>query len=415
MTSERPSLTPVAEARRLMLADARPVDTESIPVADAAGRVLAQAAVARVTQPPFAASAMDGYALRYADLAALPTRLSVIGEAPAGAPFQGEVGAGQAVRIFTGGMLPAGADTVVIQEDTARDGGTVEVREAPAEGAHIRNAGIDFKDGDTLLEAGTRLDGLALALIAAGNNAHVTVYRRPRLAIMATGDELVTPGSELAPGQVVNSIAPGLAALATDWGMEVIHVGHATDSEAAIQAELVQLLKADVAVLIGGASVGDYDLVKPALMAKGLKMDFSKTALKPGKPVWSGHIGGVRLIGLPGNPVSAFVCAHLFLKPALYALTGRNADDAVAMLAAVLDAPLPGNGGREAFVNARARAEGGRIVVTPVRRQDSGLLSPLGRANCLINREVGASPAASGDSVSILPTRADFLSPRNGG
>jgi molybdopterin molybdotransferase len=390
-----------------MLAQTAPLPVEAVPVALASGRVLAADVAARTTQPPHAASAMDGYALRHADIS--PTAsLIVIGEAPAGAPFAGAVAAGQAVRIFTGGLVPRGADTVVIQEDVTAADGRITVREAPPLGDNIRGEGIDFRQGDRLAGHGDVLDGLCLSLIAAGNVAEVPVYRRPRIALLATGDELVPPGSILAPGQVVNSIAPGLAALCRDWGAEVVHVGHARDSEAAIQAELAEIRKADVAVMIGGASVGDYDLVKPALEAGGLVLTFSKTALKPGKPVWSGRIGRTRILGLPGNPVSAFVCAYLFLKPLVFALTGRDGEAAVALVPARLDGSLKANGPREAFMNASARLEDGILTVRPRRRQDSGLLSPLGRANCLINRPSKAEALEEGAMVPILLTRPLF-------
>lgn len=405
MTSARTPLMPVIEARGLMLAETTALPAETRPVAQAAGRVLTADMMARSTQPPFAASAMDGYALRHADMAALPARVTVIGEAPAGTPFEGEVNAGQAVRIFTGGLVPKGTDTVVIQEDVTVDGGSITIREAQSIGNNIRAAGTDFKKGDRLAARGDMLDGLTLSLLAAGNIPDVPVHRRPRIAILSTGDELVPPGTALKPGQVVNSIAPGLAALCRDWGTEVIHVGHARDTEAAIQAELAEIMKADVAIMIGGASVGDYDLVKPALEAKGLTLTFSKTALKPGKPVWSGCIGKTRILGLPGNPVSAFVCSFLFLKPLIFVLTGREGEGAVALTQARLDGVLKANGPREAFMNASARLEAGILKVRPRRRQDSGMLSPLGHANCLINRTGGAEALEDGAMVSILLTR----------
>jgi molybdopterin molybdotransferase len=396
---------PVTEARGLMLAQTAPLPVEQVPIALASGRVLAADVAARTTQPPYAASAMDGYALRHADIASPSATLTVIGEAPAGTPFAGTVTAGQAVRIFTGGLVPKGADTVVIQEDVTAEDGRVTVREAQTHGDNIRGAGIDFRQGDRLAAQGQVLDGLSLSLVASGNVAQVPVYRRPRIALLATGDELVPPGSALAPGQVVNSIAPGLAALCRDWGAEVVHIGHARDTEAAIQAELAEIRKADVAVMIGGASVGDYDLVKPALEAGGLVLTFSKTALKPGKPVWSGRLGATRILGLPGNPVSAFVCAHLFLKPLAFALTGRDGEAAVALVPARLDGALAANGPREGFMTASARLENGVLTVRPRRRQDSGLLSPLGRANCLINRPSRAEPLEDGAMVPILLTR----------
>jgi len=404
MTSPRPPLMPVGEARRLMLAETAPLPAESLPVAEACGRVLAADVAARTTLPLAAASAMDGYALRHADISPA-ARLTVIGEAPAGAPFSGRVAAGQAVRIFTGGLVPDGADTVVIQEDVTAADGCITVREAPVPGDNIRGAGLDFHAGDALASRGQVLDGLSLSLLAAGNVPEVPVHRRPRIALLATGDELVPPGSPLVPGQVVNSIAPGLAALCRDWGAEVVHVGHARDSEAAIQAELAEICKADVAVMIGGASVGDYDLVKPALEARGLALTFSKTALKPGKPVWSGRIGATRVLGLPGNPVSAFVCVYLFLKPLVFALTGRDGEVAVSLIPARLEGTLRANGPREGFLNASARLDGGMLTVRPRRRQDSGLLSPLGRANCLINRPSKAGPLENGAMVPILLTR----------
>jgi molybdopterin molybdotransferase len=403
MRAERSNLIPVAEARERLLAAARPVETLSLAIGEAAGRVLARDVRAKLTQPPFAASAMDGYALRAEDTSILPTRHAVIGEAPAGTPFSGTVGPGEAVRIFTGGAVPAGANTVVIQENTRRAGDAVIVLEPPLRSANIRAAGSDFREGDRLLAAGTVLDGLALSLAVSGNAANVTVYRRPRLAVIATGDELVAPGGDVAPGQIINSVAPGLASLAVRWGAEMLPVGHARDDEGAVRAAFDAASGADIVVFIGGASVGDYDLVKPALKARGLVLDFEKAALKPGKPVWAGHIGALHVLGLPGNPVSAFVCAHLFLKPLIHQVTGRDGTAACAFASALLQTPLGPNGGRESFLNGTLRVEEGRLLAYAYPRQDSSFLSALGQARCLIGRAAGAPAAARGAIVPILP------------
>ncbi|RUY82830.1 gephyrin-like molybdotransferase Glp, partial [Mesorhizobium sp. M7A.F.Ca.CA.003.01.2.1] len=321
------ALVPIAEALERLLDGAAPLAGESVPLFEAVDRVLAEPVVALRTQPPFNASAMDGYAARAADVASVPSRLSVIGMAPAGRGFAGRIGKAQAVRIFTGAPLPEGADTIVIQENV-RDlgGGEIEVTEPTAQWRNIRRIGLDFSTGDMLLERGRLLDPAALSLAASANHPQVKVVRRPLVAIIATGDELLPPGSNLGPDQIISSNAYGVAATAHSVGARALDLGIAADRKEAI-AELVQkavAAGADVIVTLGGASVGDHDLIHDVLTGEGMTLGFWKIAMRPGKPLMFGRLGDIRCIGLPGNPVASLVCSQLFLKPLLARLGGRN-------------------------------------------------------------------------------------------
>lgn len=399
------SLLPVEDALTRLLDGAEPKAAERVPLADAAGRVLAEDVTARRTQPPFAASAMDGYAVRAADLEKLPATLRVIGEAPAGRPFAGAVGGGEAVRIFTGAPVPDGADTVVIQENTRAAGNQVEILHAAAKGRNIRPRGLDFNAGDTLLAKGRVVDAAALSLAAAGNNAELAVVGRPLVAIVATGDELLPPGSEPGPGQIIASNAYGVAAIAREMGADVLDLGIAKDEVPAISTLVRRALaaKADVMVTLGGASVGDHDLVRKVLAGEGMALDFWKIAMRPGKPLMFGRLGATRCIGLPGNPVASLVCSHLFLKPLLARLAGR--DWRTRLEGAVLGSAMAANDHRQDYVRAVAAESQGRLVATPFKIQDSSMLRTLAEANALIVREPDAPAAMAGEPCRIVRLR----------
>jgi molybdopterin molybdotransferase len=376
--------------------------SESVSLDQAAGRMLAEDLAALLTQPPFDASAMDGYALRAADVAALPATLRLIGEAAAGHGFQGAVGVGEAVRIFTGAPVPKGADTIVIQEDTSEADGMVTVQEA-APGRHIRPRGQDFKHGEVLLTAGTRLGARELMLAAAMNHAELPVRRRPKVALLSTGDEVVPPGSKLAPDQIVASVAYGLAALIEAQGGEAINLGIAKDNT----ERLVRLARvgstADILVTIGGASVGARDLVHSALMPEGLELEFSKIAMRPGKPLLYGRLGVQHVLGVPGNPVAALVCGYVFLVPMLRRLLGVH-PPALPRLEAELGEALAANGPREYYLRAvSAWTKEGERQVTPLPSQDSSLMAGFARADCLIVLPPNAPPLPRGAHVRILP------------
>jgi molybdopterin molybdotransferase len=396
----------VSEALRRILEDVGPTEPENVAIEAAAGRTLAAPLSARLTQPPFDASAMDGYAVRAADTQILPATLTVIGEAAAGHPFGGSVNTGQAVRIFTGAPMPAGTDAIVIQENTARDGAKVIVREGIADPGHIRHRGIDFKQGDTLLPAGRRIGPREIALAASMGHGTLQVRRRPRIAMLSTGDELVPPGRTPGPGQIVASNHLGVGALLEVAGAEVQQLGIARDTREDLAAHIAQAADADVLVTIGGASVGDHDLVGPVLEARGMALSFWKIAMRPGKPLMFGKLGAARVVGLPGNPVSSLVCGRIFLVPLVRALLGQSAasEDTVQAHATVALAP---NGPREHYMRATSRpGPDGMPLVTPVRSQDSSLLSALSEADCLLLRPVEAPAVPSGGLVPIL--RLDF-------
>ena len=399
-------LLPVDEALSRLLADAGPLPSEPVAIADAAGRVLAADIVALRTQPPFAASAMDGYAVRAADIASLPATLRVIGQAPAGLHYAGAVGPGEAVRIFTGAPVPAGADAILLQED-ARPAGDrmVEALESTAPGRHIRRAGLDFETGDRLLDKGRRLDPAALSLAAAANHPHVDVIRRPLVAILATGSELVAPGVEPGPGQIVASNSYGVAAIAREAGAAILDLGIAPDDQAAMAAAVRKALQAeaDIIVTLGGASVGDHDLVREVLTSEGMKLDFWKIAMRPGKPLMFGRLGATRVLGLPGNPVSGLVCAYLFLKPLVATLGGLPSKPDIRD--AVLGSAMKANDHRQDYVRARIACDDGRLVASAFDIQDSSMLRTLAAADALIVRPPDAPAAAAGDPCRVLMLR----------
>jgi molybdopterin molybdotransferase len=385
------------------IADAfSPLAAENVPLEQAAGCVLASDAVAKLTQPPADLSAMDGYAIRFADVPNVPTTLRVVGQAPAGGAYAGTLQPGEAVRIFTGGPVPAGADTIVIQENTKSDNGVVTIVEPPQEGRHIRKAGLDFKAGVSRLPAGTILSPRHVALLAGMNLPEITVFKRPRIGLLATGNELVLPGQTPGPNQIVASSGYGLAAMIQHWGGEPVALGIVRDDKVAIVKALQDARHCDLLVTLGGASVGDHDLVQAALKDAGGTLDFWKIAMRPGKPLMFGRIGRLPLLGLPGNPVSALVCALLFLRAAVLKMTGRS-DIALPLTSAKAGEPLPGNDQRQDYLRASVtRQSDGTLNVTAFKVQDSSMVSLLAQSNALIIRRPHAPAVAIGDPLDIL-------------
>ncbi|MDQ6704068.1 MAG: molybdopterin molybdotransferase MoeA [Pseudomonadota bacterium] len=397
----------VAQARARILAKVskdRPV--EAVALERAMGRTLAVDLAAKRTQPPKAVSAMDGYAVRTRDLAQLPVKLKQIGESIAGHGFSGSLGAKETVRIFTGAPVPDGCDTILIQENARVEAGFVEPLQSVASGRHIRAKGIDFAEGEVLLAAGTRLGASNVALAAAMNFAEVAVTRRPRVGILATGDELVQPGATVGADQIVASNSFAIAALVeAAGGGEPLDLGIAKDELGALDEGIraARASGADVLVTLGGASVGDYDLVKPALAGQGMELNFWRIAMRPGKPVIHGHLGPMIILGLPGNPVAAFVAGLVFLVPLLRALCGDPDAGRDQSEPAILGKALCGNDSRQDYLRAALRpSETGLPVAAPFEIQDSSLLRILAQAQCLVIREPHAEPAAAGDLCRII-------------
>lgn len=396
----------VAEALRRILAGLPgPVTAEAVAIAEAAGRTLAEAVCATRTQPPFPASAMDGYAVRAEDIALCPATLRVIGTSAAGHGFTGPLGVGEAVRIFTGAPVPEGADAILIQENAEAADGMVTAREPVAAGRFVRPSGLDFREGDALLHAGDTLDARRTALAAAAGHGRLSVRRRPRVAILATGDELVRPGDPARWDQIVASNALAVAALAREAGAETIDLGIAGDSLEALEAALLHAAeaRADILVTLGGASVGDHDLVQSALTRQGLELGFWRVALRPGKPLMHGRLGATTVIGLPGNPVSSIVCGLLFVVPAIRALLGDPHAGKDRSEPACLGHDMPANDGRQDYLRARLDTAPDRLpIVFPENRQDSSMLSVLGHAEALLIRPPHAEAAKAGDLCRIL-------------
>lgn len=400
------ALVPVDEALERLLEGAAPLLGERVALAEAAGRVLAEPVVALRTQPPFPASAMDGYAVRAADVELVPAQLRLTGIAAAGHPFAGSVGTGEAVRIFTGAPVPEGADTIAIQENVRDLGsGSIEVFETVAIDRHIRKAGLDFFAGEILLDRGRALDPSALSLAASANHADLPVVKKPLVAIIATGDELLPPGSDLGPGQIIASNGYGVAAIARDAGADVLDLGIARDTREAIGALVDRALAvgANVIATLGGASVGDHDLVHDVLTGHGMTLDFWKIAMRPGKPLMFGRMGATRCIGLPGNPVASLVCSHLFLKPLLARLGGRT--HRAAYEEARLGAAMPANDLRQDYVRAQVQETVDGLLATPFDVQDSSMLRLLSQAGGLIVREPFAPTAQAGEVCRLLMLR----------
>ena len=389
-----------AEAMQHIQAVASLTDTESVPLQDGVGRVLSAPSIASHTQPPDRMSAMDGYAVRSAD-AELGRTLNVIGEAAAGHPFGGTVEPGQSVRVFTGSVIPAGADHVVIQEDAARTGDVIEITDTQSPPRHIRAAGIDFSKGEALIASGTRLGPRHLSICASANHAALNVVRQPCVALLANGDELKPPGSELGPGEIIASNEYSLAALVEAWGGRVINLGIAPDDPNEIRRRIESAAEADLFVPVGGASVGDHDHMKSVFADLGFAPVFAKVAVRPGKPTWMPQSADQRRLALPGNPASAVVCAHLFLKPLIHQMLGIS--DPAAQRMARLTKPLSANGARESYLRGHiSQSETGALQVTPADNQDSSLLSPIITANALIHRPIDAPALAPGDPVTCV-------------
>ncbi len=399
-------LLPVADALAQVLASATgPLASETIPLAQAHGRRLAADLAAMRTQPPAPLSAMDGYAVRRADIETVPASLTQIGVSAAGHGFAGTLSSGQTVRIFTGAPLPDGADTIVIQEDTEANGATIVMKEAEPLGRHVRAAGLDFKKGDVLLKKGRRLGPAELALAAAMNHAMVEVTRKPLVALLATGDELVPPGVEPGPDQIVASNNFAVAAYVEKAGGAVLDLGIARDNFPEIEGAIGKARDAgaDILVTLGGASVGDHDLVQRALTNQGMDLGFWRIAMRPGKPLMHGSIGPMRVLGLPGNPVSAIVCAILFLVPLVRALTGDPNAGADASIPAILGADMKENDTRQDYVRARLDGlSGGIATATPFSRQDSSMLGVLAEAQGLLIRAPFAPEAKKGDPCRVI-------------
>jgi len=396
------ALMPVDEALRLVLTDANPLPAETISLERALGRVLAEDMVALRTQPPAAVSAMDGYAVRGSDVAKAPITLKVVADVAAGHPFEGQVTAGQAARIFTGGVMPEGSDTVVIQELVSREGETVTVQKPTAKGRNVRNQGIDFVQGDVLLRKGRRLSDRDVMLAAAMNHPDVNVHRQPKVAVLGTGDELVLPGGSPGPGEIVYSNGFALVALVRSQGAEVYDLGIARDRVEDITRAIkcAREWGADILVTSGGVSVGEHDLVQRALATEGLDLSFWRVALRPGRPMMHGRLGTMQVLGVPGNPVSSYVCAFLFLVPLVRRLLGRE-DVEWQPERARLGCDLFANDERADYLRATLTVGPDGPVATPLPAQDSSLMAPLARADCLLIREPYA-PAAAAGSVGII-------------
>jgi molybdopterin molybdotransferase len=392
----------VTEALARVTADLAPVPAEEVPVTEAGGRVLAEDLVARLTQPPFPASAMDGYAVRATDVERLPARLKLVGEAAAGHPFAGSVAAGEAVRIFTGAAVPGGADLVVIQENTRQGGAHVEIESLSRED-FIRPAGGDFREGQVLLAAGKRLTSRDVLLAAQMNYPSLRVRRRPVVAVLPSGDELQPPGSLLASGEIISSIPAGLKGLIENAGGAPHLLGIARDTMESLAGVIARAAGADILLTIGGASVGEHDLVRWGLEAGGFAIDFQNIAMRPGKPLMYGRRGAQRALGVPGNPVSAMLCSALFLRPMVARLLGESTAPRPAQYAR-LAAPLEANGQRQHFMRAGLKpGNDDEMTATPLPSQDSSRVSALATADCLIIRAPGAPAAAAGDRVEIMP------------
>ncbi len=391
----------VAEARARILAPLQPLSAETVPLSEAWHRVLAAPVTARVTQPPTDVSAMDGYAVQAAS-AQQGAVLRVIGQAPAGHPFAGKIGPGEAVRLFTGSVVPPGADAVLLQEDATPHGDTITVAETLPPARHIRPRGQDFAHGETVLHPGQRLSARQIGLAAAANHPWLPVHRRPRVAILATGDEIALPGEPLPEGGIVSSNSHMLAAMVRAAGGLPTILPVARDTEDAIAEAATAALGADLLLTTGGASVGTHDMVQAGLARHGFALDFWKIAMRPGKPMISGRIGALPVLGLPGNPVSAAVCAVLFLLPALRRLQGLPADPPPT-LHALAGAPLRANDhGADHLRATLSRDSAGRLVATPFPRQDSGMLSLLAQAHCLVLRAPHAPAVNLGGDIEIL-------------
>ena len=392
----------VEEALARILAAFEPLPVETVSLERGLGRVLAADVVARVSQPPAAVSAMDGYAARAQDLQAVPTELRVIGAAPAGDSFEGEVGPGEAVRIFTGGPVPKGADCIVIQEDTEAEGERVTVKASAESGRYVRPAGLDFAVGAIGAAAGHLMTARDIGLAAAMNVPWLQVRRRPRVAVLATGDEVVMPGDPLGPNQIVSSNALALSAMIRACGGDPINLGIAKDRVESLRELVKGAQGADLLLTTGGVSVGEHDLIHHALSQEGLELDFWKIAMRPGKPLLFGRLGTTPVLGLPGNPVSSVVCALLFMRPVIERLLGQAPREDKTETA-ILASDLPANDHRQDYLRANLQHDSpGQAKVVPFSRQDSSMLSSLAHSDCLVLRPPHAPAISAGNPVPIL-------------
>ena len=396
-------LLPVDEALKRILDAASTTPAQDVALTQAAGRVLAGDLAARITQPPFDASAMDGYAVRARDVQKLPATLKLIGESAAGHAYGGTVGDGETVRIFTGAPVPAGADAIVIQENVKADGNLISVIDGEPDPGHIRKRGFDFKEGQAALLKGRRMTSRDVLLAAAMGHALISCASKPRVAILATGDELVAPGDTPRSDQIVSSNPYGLAAMVSAFGGEPQLLGIASDTLESLSEKISQAEDAEILLTIGGASVGDHDLVIPALKAAGMTLDFWKIAMRPGKPMIFGHRGNQIVLGLPGNPVSSMICARVFAIPLIARMLGRP-DDATGATTSILASPIGANGPRAHYMRAHWVPQAdGATAVAPIKSQDSALIAPLASADCLIVRPPGAKALVAGETVATLP------------
>ncbi|MEL7546214.1 MAG: molybdopterin molybdotransferase MoeA [Pseudomonadota bacterium] len=390
-------LMSVEDAIARLVQHALDLPVESVPLEHALGGRLAEPLIAKVSRPPAAVSAMDGYAVRRTDVSKPGAELSVIGEAPAGMPYSGRVEPGEAVRIFTGGVLPDGCDHIVIQEDAVRDGETLTCQNGYEQAEFVREAGRDFSAGDIVLPVGSVIGAAELALAAAANHAELPLFRRPRIGLLANGDELKPPGSALQDGEIINSNPIALAAMVTAWGGVPIDLGTASDSEASIRSHIETAESIDVFLPVGGASVGDHDHMRRAFASVGFEPVFEKIAVRPGKPTWFSKRGQQLVLGLPGNPASAFVCAQLFARILIMQADGLNTRPAQ------LGRAVKENGPREHFMRADVwLSEDGALTAMPAEDQDSSLIRPFLSARSLIRRRPNAPAAATGTPIELV-------------
>jgi molybdopterin molybdotransferase len=393
----------VAEALARIVRGVETLEAEAVDLFAADKRVLAETVTARRTQPPFDVSAMDGFAVRAEDVATTPVTLKLIGQSAAGHGFSGRIGPGEAVRIFTGAPLPEAADAVVIQENTVHDATSVTVQEGVPDRGHVRTRGYDFSTGQALIATGRQLTSRDVTLAAAAGFSELMVRRRPVVALLATGDELVLPGEPVGPDQIVCSNPFGIAALVRRAGGVARFVGIARDERDDLAAKCAEARDADILLTIGGASVGDHDLVGPVLQDMGMELAFWRIGMRPGKPLMFGRLGGLHVLGVPGNPVSSMICARIFMVPLIRAMLGLP-DDGLNRMTAYAAVELSANGDREHYMRAtQSVGADGRILATPVASQDSSLLGHLAAADCLIVRPVRDPPVRAGDSVTIMP------------
>lgn len=401
-------LIPATDALQIILRDVAPQNSETVKLRQANGRVLKSDINALRTQPPFDASAMDGYAVRQQDIANIPTELRLIGQSAAGHPFQGNVGENEAVRIFTGAQVPAQTDTIIIQENTIADGDSVQILESNNAGKFIRPAGLDFKTGECLLQSGRVMDPQSISLAASMNHPQLEVWRKPIVAILATGDELVLPGNALKPGEIIASNSFALSSIVENAGGEALDMGIARDTVDSLIEHVESAINqgADIIITIGGASVGDHDLVLPAMQEIGFEFEFSKIAMRPGKPFLYAKNQSkgktIRMLGLAGNPVSSIVAGQIFVRPLVNAMAGLPAQQS-RPLPAILGCDLKANDERQEYMRVLIEIDDqGSMIATPFETQDSSMLANLIRADALLIRPINAPAAASGETCEVV-------------